>query len=1339
MSLQMSTFWRVARHIASCEQGRRRLAVSVAHRSVLLSQLCHHATQNDGGSQHGVPQLSSSPPKPRKGKGAKNHPNLRLSPLSLRVRHYLAANPPLPIAAAAAATEGSRDGEAGEEQRVLDELLYLLLSCHSDGGRPAVGAAAKVPGGATVTAVVANPLHPLLCVRVLQRLGYAVCTQDIRCHGVAQFPVKGWTTRHVYPSLATCGATAGATAQTLADLASVVLCPLLPLLGDGTCHRPPHTQVAPVVPVVVEWLCTLPTSEAALPLQSWLPWVVMQYRSARSCCDTQGGEDDLDKTMAEGKGDAMSASPSREKAGVSSRSLPLLKELLPLLIRKLAPHLSSVHEELSPASTGNDAPLSMLCETQLSALFGLCENSTSVCGRSSAGSANAGAPSCCNTLSELLWWSGDEPLVHLPGVRRALSQLVLQEVDSVDVLLPPLPSSSSGRDTVSKTGSMGSNVIGNGPPGRAATSLSASPTVNGVSRVQMLVTETRAAVTASAIVPQLTVRLSDDDVYRRFLLRLTALQHALLAESTPRRRHQAPNTASETLVLLSIELSDSLSKGGAATAGLAASPEEDPDVILRFIQPLYEYVVLLEDNSPGTPAASASTATRGSAADSGRTTSLTEAPVRLAFTTVLNVLTAIFRRFEELKQQSSCRLAAAANSAQRNNGGSSIRISEKATSPAAEATTAYTLLPQKARLHTLKRLCEVLLHHVRSVAASRQRLSTQPSMEEKDATALFAQQPWFVEVDVRQQEAVLRRLCGAARALVRVVMEERRRSLAEEGPEGSVLTASSITAAQRSRRPSDVFSTAGLGSDGNRSLAAAAATGLREKTTTTAASSVASFDQTLRTLAFRVVEPALWTLYDTCAEHQLAPPVHVLAFEDWLSYLTSVLREESCSAVDDEGRGAAAEVRTGDVPAELQSCACVMRATWSLYESVGGRAGLQTAQQVLPRPGQQSISALVEGIRLSALRCFLFDDLRDGFSSPSLPPNQTGEYTEMYTRWVMEHTSAAFFSMWQRASAPSAAASLGTSVEHEVEGQRQLRRRLGLLTLALHVHILLARQRLRRTQPFVGDVGEVSPSFTDSDAAAASLPSSLLSLLQCLLFSESTTSPTRLPRAPVYLDAANGHRDEWTLVIGNGSILEACHRPPPGTPSGCASLWELAEELQELAANAADEATCTTWRWLGSPEALWGAAEAASSSRLFLLPWTTAAHSHQLLRVYDESGQSQRAAQEWEATLQVWLAGGSGVHNASQASTQLSRPVVRIVSIAEELRFFAALQHQPVVQLTSTMRVVSMEMQNEVAVVAPAVRRQLRSSEQRQARLADTAMLRTENGWYGEDDYDGLD
>ena len=107
--------------------------------------------------------------------------------------------------------------------------------------------------------------------------------------------------------------------------------------------------------------------------------------------------------------------------------------------------------------------------------------------------------------------------------------------------------------------------------------------------------------------------------------------------------------------------------------------------------------------------------------------------------------------------------------------------------------------------------------------------------------------------------------------------------------------------------------------------------------------------------------------------------------------------------------------------------------------------------------------------------------------------------------------------------------------------------------------------------------------------------------------------------------------------------------------------------------------------------------------------------------------------------MQVWLAGGSGVHNASQASTQLSRPVVRIVSIAEELRFFAALQHQPVVQLTSTMRVVSMEMQNEVAVVAPAVRRQLRSSEQRQARLADTAMLRTENGWYGEDDYDGLD
>jgi hypothetical protein len=1248
----------------------------------------------------------------------------------------------------------------------VDRLLQLLLQCSAktDSGLESM----ETPSGSNSTNAAASELHPLLCVRVLQRLGYAMCacaddssTSSSGGGNESNQATKGWAVRHVYPSLTVTRSavvTAGELpppsptqsslsprqAQALATVAAVVLGPLLPLLGDGTPQRPPHTQANSVIPVAVEWLCTLPTAEASLPLQRWLPWVVAQYSHSIAAC-ARGGDGIAEDVREEGEAaHVVSGGASIAQAPFAClAALPPLKEVLPRLMAKLAPYLTAEEDPFAAPAHSGSPPLPAVCERQLSILLRLCRESTD---------PNGGDRGRV-TLGETLWWSGEEPLVRLPGVRRALSRMSdgdAGEADTMLLLLRP----AEGGEAARVAGITDGQTSG-------TTRVSAAATSSGVGLVRLPATMAGTAF-FSAAVPQLTLRVIDDDVYRRFFLRLTALQHALVAQQQRESQHQprlgdGVSVKREAIeLLLSLELCESLTED---------NNDSDPDVILRFIQPLYEYVALLQDGMSDALAASASCAGDPSAADPKAVIAC--APVRLTFTAVVQVLTAVFHRLEELKLQSRCRGAAASHPAHRQ--------AQTDDTPSPAATTAFTLLPQKSRLHTLKRLCEVLLHHVRSVqavqaeAAQRNRasLATGEAAPPSHARQLW----WFVDVDGRQQEVVLRRFCGAARALVRVVMEERRVSLVEEGPEGSVLTASSITAAHRTRQRDAVVATTDTGGKETRSVpsdSAAMATAssdvgaVREGL---AAASVASFDHTLRTLAFRVAEPALWRLYEACAQWQVSPPLHMLSFKEWLVYLNAV-----SDGVGDDGGGngsprdglrrtSVLDCQGQVLPQALQPYTTVMEAARSLYESVGGRPGLQMAQQVLPRPGQQSISALVEGIRLTALQCFVFDGLHVG--TPFALADRA-EHVELYCRWVLEHTSAALFSVWQRTSSPprevaanrtfTDGAVAHTTAAHEAveEGQRQLRHRLGLLTLSLHIHVLMHAQRGRRARNGVEEAGA-------EGIITNVLPSSLTSLLRCLV----SALPTLSPSSPSPLSLSHPNY-EWSLVTSaTTTILQLCRCPPCGNPSGCTSLWELVEELNELADDSVDEGV-VTWTWLGSPAALWdvvreatavveGSAAATPSPRLFLLPWTTVAHSHQPFRVYDESGQSQRAAAEWEATLQTWLMGSENkpaAHHTNPGALKdtdgltlppLSRPVVRLISIVEELRFFAELQHQPSMQLSPEVRVVCEEVRREVEVVAPAVRCQLQSWKGDQRSPAREDSLKAEKGWYTEEDYDGLD
>lgn len=1211
-----------------------------------------------------APQLQTPP-------GSSSRPSAptSLNAFSKSVRSHLAAHP--------------SPSSSADELWVVDRLFALLLQPAKDDTYDA--------SSTTVSPLALEPLHPLLCVRVLQRLGHAVweceaAAQDCSTQHATAARKKGWTVRHTYPSLASSSGAIVTSAESLSSSRSVasaiyantervagaVLGPLMPLVGDGTAAHPPHSQVLPVLPLIVEWLCTLPIAESAVPLDRWLPWVVAIYT-----------EDHHNR-----------------RPPLQSPLLPPLLNLLPHLLSKLSVYLedSTVAQREATRCSPN-----ILCEHGLASLFALSLAGPAVTEderveRGSRGDSGATGKATLSpahrashqhsrsALADALWWHGEAPLLRLAGVRRALKQ---------------------AGETVTLASSAAAAVAAAKPFHTPAT-----VTSGGLSTpLSHLQQDQELSCSHSERVPHVAVALGDDDAYRRFLLRLAALQSTsfvIAAASAPREI---------TPALVSVRLTGAAALGATESCrGHAPAPlSEDPDMILRFIQPLHEYVLLLQESSAQWSSTAGPTAAATTASTAG------VLPVQLTFAGVAHVLMAVFGRLEELKQQSRCRGAAAATPALR----AQASLSAHAGSSVA---TAFALLPQKARIHALKSLCELLLRHVRAVQASKTAPSTLPTGAAPDCA------PWFVDVELPQQEATLRRLCGAARALVRVVMEERRCSLDEEGPEGSVLTASSVVAAQQHRA-------AGGGTGAFTTSTSSAATPL---------TSTISFERALRSLAFRVVEPALWRLHEVCAEAQTSVPVHVLTFEEWRLYLRVANAHETERGIL-PGRLASAAVEHVD-----QVYSSVMASAVLLFDCVGGRAGLRTAQQVLPHPGQQPVSALVEGIRLTALQCLLFDGLRSGgsFSSTSVVSSNTREEAAGYMDWVLHHLPHAFFSVWQRTQPPPTLTGLPSAAneaeETAVAGQELLRRRLGLLTLLLHARVLSARELLRRDAALL-------PGTTPSRSAMnanpthtwrwfGDVPSSLDSLLHCMTKGSATL--------PISGDA----RDEWSLVL-SAATLQACVMPP--LPAGCTALWELVELLQDLAvaSTKAEEtleppAAVTEWVWLGSPEALYEALDASLLNEsgsdpaagvtprhgYYLLPWTTLAHSHQPWRVYDESGQARRAAQEWEAMLQSWLTGSSSIDGGKGVpSRRRQQPVVRLVSLTEEVCFFTCLQRVSALHLSTDVRVVRSDVQREESEVAPTVRRVLTASQAARIAASSSAAVTESAGWYTEEDYDGLD
>lgn len=1119
-----------------------------------------------------------------------------------------------------------------------------------------------------------GPLHPLLCVRLLQRFGFAVlshneavesvppqASQERSCCSAPELrrlsngvPQKGWVKRHSYPSLAsyqdatkTTSVTATVGGQrswqhikALERIAERVISPLLPLVGNGTEASPPHSQVRPVLPFIVEWLCVLPTSEKGLPLQLWLPLITALYSQEGLC-----------------KGE----------------SLPSLARLLPHLTAKLRPFLGHLDDIYHPQSSArvfaavreDEHDNTALCEAALTSLFRqlLWENR-----RSSALSKNdeshvspsSSASVRHDQLADLLIWNDQTPLVGLPCIRQTLYMAVCRQ-NSV-----PKGGVSSESTNGAVRVDTGESVM---PPPRYISNTAVSITMPFLS----------CSLIDGLAVLHLTLHISDDDEFRRFFLRVAPLtmpsmrriqggNGVLGTDTAVCTSAAAPASLASFFadtVLISLELDSALQSAAPLSSPSPPATVDNAESvcrrtecslvgqvgslhILRFIQPLHDYVQLLRDTEARLfqPEQNGCTTT----------TAFPWSPVRLTFRSLACLLRMIFERLDALKEQSSCRTAAApVGSVQRRSADADLRPGS------------YPLLPHKPRIHALKRLCEVLLTHARAVHNS-------PS-------AIQVPVRWFIDAELSEQEAVLRRFCGAARALVRVVMDEKKLSIACEGPEGSVL-------------PSPVPQQQSVVSLVHHTSTGAVAL------STVPLSSRRQFTDTLRNLAFRVVEPSLAAFYAARHAALLPPPLSFLTFAEVQA------------------------LRMGEVDA-LDAYAPVAESLNALFDHIGGAAGITTGRHIVCHPGQHSIATVVEGIRLTALQLLLF-------GSPSL--NTETSQLQLF-RDVIHSIFSVVSSLAVNGNVTSDTGANTMSSEQQQSTPSSLQHRLSLLGLILVLH------QAKRQH---------GCSNASGDPVIASFVASFLELLT---------------------KGEGGW--EWSSLLSPDTV-KRCHAPSAGLPI---EQWALAEELQYISSMAykteLTDGDSSTWRWLGSPEALYAAlleqqhsetvaattlhasvprARAAPSRPLYLLPWSTIAASCEPLRLYDESRQSCAAAQAWESSLQALLSpSGSFLDDGAASEVPPSRcslqPIVRLVSVAEELRLFTGLQVGGWKRrLSQTVVVIDKELLKEerIAVVARhrlEMMRHQRSGHAGRQMDSSGASTAQQDGseWYSEEDYDGLD
>lgn len=652
------------------------------------------------------------------------------------------------------------------------------------------------------------------------------------------------------------------------------------------------------------------------------------------------------------------------------------------------------------------------------------------------------------------------------------------------------------------------------------------------------------------------IGIADDATFRRFLLRLAA--------SNAAERGEVGLCASGTTTALLTPFVEAQPTTRAEEPGT-----ENADSILRWVHPLLEYL-----EATYRPEHPSSAPVEGGARPALR--------LALSFVGVTNVLSSVLDRGEALRRQSCAPLLP-------KRGNTPLPPFPVGSSPLPER---FTLLPHKPRLHALKRACELLLHHSRRAQGT--------ATDSAGASDTAPELPWFADVSLQEQEVVLRRFCGTARALVRVTMEEKRLSVVHEGPDGAALAA-----------------------------------GGRQCPPFHEIASMTAISDVLRNTAYRVLEPSLAVYYEACA---------------WQPGLATLTLEELHTMARSEGCGS--------------SWSGLDSALMTLHRDVGGASGLQTARHILRHPMQQPLAAVVEGIRLVCVH--------------GLALNERAVVTA-----VEEDLLRSFQSAWTRSTSDVTESAEGSSTTRA----SQLPHRLLLL-------VLLSLLRC-------------ASSMT---SRASSLPNAVVELLLRLTQDGAVTEWAALGLPCTVCEATRG----WAL-------------PEEGMlPAGVSTQWGLCEELHQMGDGGLNHCQPPPpWQWLGSTSEVRSVVHAlldrdASNREVtgdyaplrLLLPWSTVAHSRQPLRLYDESGQSQRGAEAFDAHLQT-------IHRACLEGTV----VVRVVSIVEEMQFFAEVGRQARTVLDA----------EGLTVVNEAVGME--------ERLRKNAAASSFTDWseYDDDGYDGLD
>ncbi|CCW69604.1 unnamed protein product [Phytomonas sp. Hart1] len=1299
-----------------------------------------------------------------------------------------------------------------------------------------------------------SALHPLLCLRVLERLGYAVYRKPAAVEGDLlnlsdqttssatssigrpshysdsslfsedALRAGGWLSRHVHLSLLT-------SPLQLRNIADNVLTPLEALIGDPSRNSKSHPQVAPVLDIALEWWCTLPSS-SRLPTDSWMPRLASFYNSWKvkfrqldegraddSRVDTKPppitfllpyfvekvreielhevcpshSDRNSDNNLPKIKGNVRVSTENRVRKALVQLFALFLSASSPANLKNgVEQHFT---EGENTALNREGSQMSKTCSQESQPMLSKQEIFSFAC-TISCDEHEFTLPSITlrdSLLVNVLFWQGTSPLLALP--------LVADSLYRAAVLV-----SSFYESCRSSVRNMTNDTFFVEEKEELLQGRSAKEDARVQNSCSNLFTSSKQRLDNGLMTFQIPIH--DDDTLRKLLLRLssvvaeptkspsiiTARGSEDSCEDGPATCHivrliepvvpfgtnlVGPHMRNSTVGVSSrvsrdIHGHDPFSYTAHASTRLPNMTEAEGDMPLRWVNPLHDYLVATyTEQAPHlTPYCNR----MGLNSDRPQP----QQALRLSFVGVVNVLTAVLECFARSRNKSGCAAAAHRNfhsSYQSANASDVDAHSDNKrwleyTELGHITSDSFTLLPEKQRVHALKEICELLLNHARKSLRREQppqRCTTEcsktPGIDHSTEEKKDNIEEWFPDVPVAKQEAILRRMCGACRALVRVVMEEKRCSLILEGPEGAAVNAGG---ASYSLPPESDTSTGVLFSGNNP----------QEHSK--------RFAEVLRNTAFRILEPSLWRYYTVCKKFE---PQH-LSFTTLqlichgLISASQTLRKEmnarrTKTFVSLTLKLLAPGIRTADQA--YLSTVVNINESWehelssfcesmeSVYNNIGGAAAWKTALHILRNPLQQPLHAVIEGIRLVCLHILLFHNSgetnRINFnSSGRISAIEKGNAChdknvkkKCHDRCIDEHVLLdvvqAFFCVWKHYDAETENGNLisaadvlrsPTTVVKNVSQSSDMTSSPMLSRLLLLVYLTLQRYFLRN-----GNGSTAYGLQYDLDLSHDPIYTAFRSL-KALFPHQNFTAPPD-PSSVTSFDVVNPTRGP----DATGEVRAPPHLPQFRFPhlvydlnSDKLTSWELAEKLREVVAETSllQTGKVSTWFWVGTPAAvrcamralreLSTSPEEAGETFYFLLPWSAWAISHHPLRLYDESGQSMRAAEVFEQELQSFLESSSDVLNHDVVRGEAPpgvRVVMRFVSAMEEIQHFSFFSEigkctKPVKFLADDIQVVNAEAALE---------------EGMQAWLQDFAVERSgvdsvevQNE---EDEYDGLD